>query len=1355
MSAQRRIWAVRPKVEYLEDRVLLSVLWNEGTNGDLSNNQAAPTPLTLALGTNSIIGTVGTPDNQDWVTLHVPTGMSLSSLVLASYASTDSQGFLGVQQGTSFSGSTLNPASYLGYVHYGTGATNGTLPPTNLVGSDLLPLMGDTSLASGSQGFTPPLGSGDYTFLIQQLGATTNYQFDFVTTSTGTADLTIAKSHTAAFRQGDASDLYTIIVTNSGTAATSGAVTVTDTLPAGLSPTSADNATINGWTVTFSGQTITATRSNALAAGASYLPLPLTVAVAIDAPASVTNTAVVAGGGEQNTGNDSADDPTTITQVPDLVIAKSHNGDFTQGDPDDAYSITVANSGVGPTGGAVTVTDTLPAGLTPVGDTGTINGWTVSTSGQTVTASRSDALAAGASYQPLTLTVAVDFAAPAGTVTNTATVAGGGEINTANDSASDPTTIVAFSGPNQAPVNTLPASYSGNQESALALTGIAVADADAGSASEQVTFSVTTGTLAVSTSVAGGVTAGAVAGNGTNSLTITAPLAALNATLADPAGLVYTAPEDGGATLTLTMVTNDLGHTGSGGAQTSTNTSTLNLAPIPEPPVNTMPPSAATSSDTSLALTGISIADEDAGNRPIAVVLSAGSGTLAVSTSVNGGIGPGDVTGNGSGAVLILSTLAKIDATFAAVGGIVFTPAGGFAGTTEVTLTTNDLGNNDIASPLTDTTSEAITVTRVVDHYSVTVPSGAVAGVSFSVTLTARDHAGNPVSNYAGTAIIVTGDPHAQVPAQATFSGGVAQLSVTLDTTGSETVSAFDVAAPAVAGTATVAVSAAAPAALTFLQPPATTVVGAPFLTPVSVAVVDAFGNIVAADNRDVVSVRLQSNPTKAVLGGTTRASVVQGVAVFPGLQLSTAGTGFTLLATGPVLPIALSAPFNTVAVAGLTVTTTQTTSVTAGSTQVSITVQAVDSKGAVVAGYPGVVHFTSSDVQAVLPPDSPLPLGQATFTVTLKTAGMRSISVSDLTKPTLTGTLKKPLTVIPAGVAGFNVTGLAMPSTAGQKQMITVTAVDAFGNVAPSFTGTVTLSSTDTAAVFPPSVVFATANAGKQTAAVTLKTPGLRTVTVSNGSLTGSDANVPVGGTTPTVLLEPDPSVPTQSALVVIGTPGNDTINVLPTNAAGTQLEVDVNGVSQGNFFTPTGHVLVFGLAGNDTIRLLSGTGALSNVKVAIPSVLDGGAGNDILDATGSSQTAILVGGAGNDSLTGSGANSILIGGLGIDVLHGGAGETIFSPNPTAFDTNTVALLQLMQEWQNTGSAFLTRVQHLSGSLAGGANLPFLLNVATVQKDLELKQLFAGTGHNWYLFTATAPGQVMDPLTGDILTAF
>ena len=73
-----------------------------------------------------------------------------------------------------------------------------------------------------------------------------------------------------------------------------------------------------GWTVNLA--TLTATRSDVLAAGGSYPPLTLTVNVAANAAASVTNTATVSGGGEVNTANDTASDPTTITSWPDLTV---------------------------------------------------------------------------------------------------------------------------------------------------------------------------------------------------------------------------------------------------------------------------------------------------------------------------------------------------------------------------------------------------------------------------------------------------------------------------------------------------------------------------------------------------------------------------------------------------------------------------------------------------------------------------------------------------------------------------------------------------------------------------------------------------------------------------------------------------------------------------------------------------------------------------------------------------------------------------------------------------------------------------------------------------------------------------
>src|SRR5438067_5467405 len=162
-----------------------AIVYDEaGPGGDLSNDKAAPTALTLTPGLNSVIGTVnGFPpgtDPQDWVSFTIPTGFVMTSYINSKYDSTDPQGFTGFQFGSSFSGDEFVAISYAGYAHFGFAATNpdGT-PPVSTVGVNLLPLMADPSFAPGTTGFTPPLAAGTYTFLIQQGNpVTTGYQFD-------------------------------------------------------------------------------------------------------------------------------------------------------------------------------------------------------------------------------------------------------------------------------------------------------------------------------------------------------------------------------------------------------------------------------------------------------------------------------------------------------------------------------------------------------------------------------------------------------------------------------------------------------------------------------------------------------------------------------------------------------------------------------------------------------------------------------------------------------------------------------------------------------------------------------------------------------------------------------------------------------------------------------------------------------------------------------------------------------------------------------------------------------------------------------------------------------------------------
>jgi uncharacterized repeat protein (TIGR01451 family) len=218
-------------------------------------------------------------------------------------------------------------------------------------------------------------------------------------------------------------------------------VAFTDTLPGGLVV-----ATPNGLTGSCGGGTITATAGSSsvslsgatIAAGASCTFSVNVTAVATGNQTNTTSAVTSSNGGTGNAATASIN-----VLAPDLQITKSHDGAFTRGGTG-SYTITVSNVGAGPTAGTVTVTDTLPAGLTATAMSGT--GWTCSVG--TLTCTRSDALAAGASYPPITLTVSVAATAPS-SFTNTVAVSGGGDASPANNSATDVTSLGA------APIPTL------------------------------------------------------------------------------------------------------------------------------------------------------------------------------------------------------------------------------------------------------------------------------------------------------------------------------------------------------------------------------------------------------------------------------------------------------------------------------------------------------------------------------------------------------------------------------------------------------------------------------------------------------------------------------------------------------------------------------------------------------------------------------------------------------------------------------------------------------------------------------------------------------------------------------------
>ena len=136
-------------------------------------------------------------------------------------------------------------------------------------------------------------------------------------------------------------------------------------------------------------------------------------------------------------------------QAPDLTVTRTHVGDFEQGQTGAQFTLRVTNSGSASTSGPVTLTGDAPSSLVPTAASGA--GWICNVAGATVTCSRPDPLAPGASYPPVTITVTVAANAPA-SVTSTAKIAGGGDVDDTNNTATDVATILPKAPPVEPPV---------------------------------------------------------------------------------------------------------------------------------------------------------------------------------------------------------------------------------------------------------------------------------------------------------------------------------------------------------------------------------------------------------------------------------------------------------------------------------------------------------------------------------------------------------------------------------------------------------------------------------------------------------------------------------------------------------------------------------------------------------------------------------------------------------------------------------------------------------------------------------------------------------------------------------------
>lgn len=165
----------------LPSRTLLGANWDEAVSGDLSDVGTAPTFINFTLGSNMIEGEMGWDGSaldMDMWTFTLASGYEVNQINLVAY----SAGTPATDHYIAFSGSStiddiFNTTNNLSNAYWTwSGST-----------IDMMALL-DAGPVNGGLGFTPPLGAGDYTFLLSETFGyggtqTISYSMDFVVTA--------------------------------------------------------------------------------------------------------------------------------------------------------------------------------------------------------------------------------------------------------------------------------------------------------------------------------------------------------------------------------------------------------------------------------------------------------------------------------------------------------------------------------------------------------------------------------------------------------------------------------------------------------------------------------------------------------------------------------------------------------------------------------------------------------------------------------------------------------------------------------------------------------------------------------------------------------------------------------------------------------------------------------------------------------------------------------------------------------------------------------------------------------------------------------------------------------------------
>ncbi len=415
-------------------------------------------------------------------------------------------------------------------------------------------------------------------------------------------------------------------------------------------------------------------------------------------------------------------------------------------------------------------------------------------------------------------------------------------------------------------------------------------------------------------------------------------------------------------------------------------------------------------------------AGEGAFNEGSVFELAAGSGTLTTLASFDGTNGAGPWSGlvmDGNG-----NLYGTTDAGGASNDGTVFEVAHGSGTITTLASFNGSNGKWPVAGLMMDSSGNLYgttgcggasndgTVFELSNGPSFAVsgfPSPSTAGTAGSFTVTALNADGTVNTGYTGTVTFGSSDPQAMLPANYTFTTGdqgVHTFTATLDTAGTQSITATDTATSSTVGSDTgITVNPAAPASLSLSNVPSNTTAGSAFTLTLTAK--DAYGN---AATGYTGTVHFSSSDARAVLpanytftgadAGQHTFSITLKTAGSQSLTATDTGTGsITGSAGGIVVNAAAAAQFILSA----------PSSVTHG-VAFSVTLTVEDAYGNVVTGYTGTVHFRSSDSTATLPADytfTAADAGRHTFVnkAILRKRGKQTLTVTDTLNSALTAT--------------------------------------------------------------------------------------------------------------------------------------------------------------------------------------------------------------------------------------------------------------------------------------------------------------------------------------------------------------